>query len=98
MVVMLSVQNYQFERLKNAYDPKSCKDLKNKCLNLYTLHGVKIATYGNEMTFNIEINNHYEKSRPPKPHYPPTKIQKTTHIQLLCIYPLGITTIMQLSP
>jgi hypothetical protein len=37
---------------------------------------------------------HYEKSPPPKPHYPETKIQKITHIQLLCNYPLGITTTM----
>jgi hypothetical protein len=91
---MLSVQNYQFERLKNVYDPKSCKDLENKCLNLYTLHGFEIATHGNEMTFNIKINNHYEKLHPPKPHYPATKFFKITHIQLLCIYLLGITTIV----
>jgi hypothetical protein len=31
-------------------------------------------------------------------HYFATKTQKTTHIQLLCNYPLGITTIIQLSP
>jgi hypothetical protein len=41
---------------------------------------------------------HCEKSRLPKPHYPAIKIQKTTHIQLLCNYPLDITTIVQLSP
>jgi hypothetical protein len=43
-------------------------------------------------------NNHYEKSCPLKPHYPATKTQKTTHTKLLCNYPLGKTTIMQLSP
>jgi hypothetical protein len=42
--------------------------------------------------------NQYEKSCLLKPHYPATKTQKTTHIQLLCNYPLGITTIVQLSP
>jgi len=41
---------------------------------------------------------HYEKSHPPKPHYLATKIQKTIRIKLLCNYPLGITTTMQLSP
>jgi hypothetical protein len=41
---------------------------------------------------------HYEKLHLLKPHYLATKIQKTTHIQLLCNYPLGITTIVQLSP
>ncbi len=39
---------------------------------------------------------HYEKLCPVKPHYLTTKIQKTTHIQLLCNYPLNITTITQL--
>jgi hypothetical protein len=33
-----------------------------------------------------------------KPHYPATKNKKTTHIQLSCNYPLGISTIVQLSP
>jgi hypothetical protein len=37
---------------------------------------------------------HYEKSHPLKPHYPTIKTQKTTHIQLLCNYSLGITTIV----
>jgi hypothetical protein len=32
-----------------------------------------------------------------KPHYLATKTQKTIRIQLLCSYPLGITTIVQLS-
>ncbi len=32
-----------------------------------------------------------------KPHYPSIKAKKKTHIQLLCNYPLGITTSMQLS-
>jgi hypothetical protein len=35
---------------------------------------------------------HYEKLHWLKPHYPIIKIQKTTCIQLLCNYPLGITT------
>jgi hypothetical protein len=30
---------------------------------------------------------HYEKSQLPKPHCPTTRVQKTTHIQLLCNYP-----------
>ncbi len=77
---------YQYERLKNAYDPKSCKYLKNKCLNLYMLHGFEIATHGNEMTSNIEIDNHYEKSRLPKPHYLVIKLKKNSY-----------TTVMQLS-
>jgi hypothetical protein len=42
--------------------------------------------------------NHYEKLRMLKPHYLATKIQKTIHIQLLCNYPLGFKTIVQLSP
>jgi hypothetical protein len=40
---------------------------------------------------------HYEKLHPLKPHYLATKIQNTTHIQLLCNYFLGITTNVQLS-
>ncbi len=28
-----------------------------KGINLYMLHGFEIVTHGNEMTFNIEINN-----------------------------------------
>jgi hypothetical protein len=43
-----------------------------------------------------KIPYHYEKLHPSKPHYPATKTQKTIHIQLLCNYPLGITTIVQL--
>ncbi len=46
----------------------------------------------------IEIGYHYEKLHLLKPHYPITKTQKTTHIQLFYNYPLGITTTMQLSP
>ncbi len=33
-----------------------------------------------------------------KPHYPTTKTQKITHIQLLCNYLLGIKTNVQLYP
>jgi hypothetical protein len=40
---------------------------------------------------------HYEKSCLLKPHYLVTKTQKTIDIQLLCNYPLDITTTMQLS-
>jgi hypothetical protein len=36
----------------------------------------------------IKITTHYEKLCLPKPHYLATKTQKTTHIQLLCNYPL----------
>jgi len=43
-------------------------------------------------------HDYYKKSRMLKPYYPTPKTQKTTHIQLLCNYPLGITTTMQLSP
>jgi hypothetical protein len=45
-----------------------------------------------------KMANHYEKLCPLKSHYPATKCLKKPHIQLLCNYPLGITTIMQLSP
>jgi hypothetical protein len=41
---------------------------------------------------------HYDKSYSSKPHYPTTQTQKITHIESLCNYPLGITTIVQLSP
>jgi hypothetical protein len=41
---------------------------------------------------------HYKNLCSSKPHYRITKIQKKIHIQLLCNYPLGITTTMQLSP
>jgi hypothetical protein len=34
-----------------------------------------------------KANYHYEKLHPLKLHYLATKIQKTTHIQLLCNYP-----------
>jgi hypothetical protein len=43
-------------------------------------------------------NLHYEKLHPLKPHCFTTTTQKTTHIQVLCNYPLNITTTMQLSP
>jgi hypothetical protein len=43
------------------------------------------------------VNAHYEKLRPPKPHYLATKTKKPTHIQLLSIYPLGNATVVQLS-
>ncbi len=35
---------------------------------------------------------HYEKLHLSKPHYSTTKTQKIIHIQLLCNYPLDITT------
>jgi hypothetical protein len=48
--------------------------------------------------FMVRVQHkHYEKSHTSKPHYTTIKIQKTTQIQLLCNYPLGITTIVQLS-
>jgi hypothetical protein len=50
------------------------------------------------MCKNVLKSSHYEKSHPSKPHYPTTKTQKITHIQLLYNYPLSITTIVQLSP
>jgi hypothetical protein len=68
--------------------------LEKQMLEPYMLHGFEIATHGNEMIFNIEINNHYEKFHPPKPHYLAPKTQKTTHVQLLCSYSLGIRTIV----
>jgi hypothetical protein len=46
---------------------------------------------------NLILNNTYEKSRPLKPHYHATKIQRTIHIQLLCNNLLGITINVQLS-
>jgi hypothetical protein len=39
-----------------------------------------------------DIKTHYEKLCLSRPHYPTIKTKKTTHIQLLCNYPLGITT------
>ncbi len=42
LVAMLNIQNYQSEKLKNAYHPKSCKDLKNKCLNLTCYMGSRL--------------------------------------------------------
>ncbi len=44
------------------------------------------------------MNKHYEKLHMSKSHCPTTKAQKTIHIQLLCNHPLGITTIMEISP
>jgi hypothetical protein len=41
---------------------------------------------------------HYEKLHLLKPYYYATRAQKKIRIQLLCNYPLSITTIMQLSP
>ncbi len=35
----------------------------------------------------FDENWHYEKSHMWKPHYPGTKTQKTTHVQILCNYP-----------
>jgi hypothetical protein len=40
-------------------------------------------------------DSHYEKSRSLKSRCLATKIQKPTHIQLLCNYPLGIIITMQ---
>jgi hypothetical protein len=40
---------------------------------------------------------HYEKLRSSKLDDHATKTQKTTQIQLLCNYPMGITNIVQLS-
>jgi hypothetical protein len=40
-------------------------------------------------------NFHYEKSCPSKPHYPTTKIQKTTHIQLCHNYVATLTLGLQ---
>jgi hypothetical protein len=37
---------------------------------------------------------HYEKSPLLKPHYPTIKTKKKNCIQLLCNYPLGITSIV----
>ncbi len=45
----------------------------------------------------LEWDCHYEKSCSLKPHYLAIKTPKKTCIQLLCNYPLGITTTMQLS-
>jgi hypothetical protein len=49
---------------------------------------------GTNFGFNSKIcfSKHYEKLRLLKPHYLAIKTQKTTHIQLLCNYLLGITT------
>jgi hypothetical protein len=41
---------------------------------------------------NLILNNTYEKLHPLKTHYPTTKTQRTTHIQLFCNYFLGIIT------
>jgi hypothetical protein len=59
---------------------------------------IKCVVMQIERYFIACYNYHYEKSHLSKPHYPTTKTQKTTHIQLLYNYPLGITTTMQLSP
>jgi hypothetical protein len=40
----------------------------------------------------IQGYSQYEKSCLLKPHYLAAKTRKTIHIQLLCNYPLGITT------
>jgi len=45
---------------------------------------------------NLILNTTYEKLRLLKLHYPATKTQRTTHIQLLCNYFLGITINVQL--
>ncbi len=46
---------------------------------------------------NQMVHTHYENLCLLKPRYLAAKTLKTTHIQL-CNYPLGITTIVQLSP
>jgi hypothetical protein len=51
-----------------------------------------------QLTNKWEFIKHYDKSHSLKPHYPATKTQKTSHVQLLCNYLLGITTRVQLSP
>jgi len=52
----------------------------------------KLTTYSKLAIF------HYEKLHLSKPHYLVIKTLKTTHIQLLCNYFLGIITSVELSP
>jgi hypothetical protein len=58
----------------------------------------KMFHYSLIKMINQMAHTHYEKLCLLKPHYIATKTLKTCHIQLLCNYPLGITTIVQLSP
>jgi hypothetical protein len=50
-----------------------------------------------EEMFRLGDKIHYENLHLLKPHNLATKVQKIIYIQLLCNYPLGITTIVQLS-
>jgi hypothetical protein len=43
------------------------------------------------------LGGHYEKLCLLAPHDLQLKLKKTIHIQLLCNYPFGITTVVQLS-
>ncbi len=75
--------------------------------NLYIYTLITWQSSKGVITLTHTINNHkhcsilcihYEKSCLLKPHYPTIKTQKTICVQLLCNYPLGITTTVQLSP
>jgi hypothetical protein len=50
------------------------------------IHGIPYITMFMVMKNSVldSSYSHYEKSCPSKPHYLPTKTQKTTHIELLC--------------
>jgi hypothetical protein len=67
---------------------KNNRTITNVNMHMHTLniwhwwHSINFLCH---MEFNIA--NYNEKSCPSKPHYPTTKIQKTTHIQLLFNYP-----------
>jgi len=71
--------------------------MKESKLDVPTLHHsneIKISTMQNMHLVSI----HNENLHSSKLHNLAIKTQKTTHIQLLCNYPLGITTSVQLPP
>jgi len=81
------------------FHPKGFIPLQKHTLypyNTFNLEKVKERKIENFPSF-LCSTPHYEKLRSLIPQYLGIKAQKTTHIQLLCNYPLGITTIMQLS-
>jgi len=67
---------------------------KVKCCFNFHINNLKLLLKKKIFCVNARCSLHYEKPHSLKPHYLTTKTQKTTHIQLLCNYPLDITITM----
>ncbi len=87
-------QNHDIKAIENKCAMKKIMKLGRKTI---VKCNKNITTLCQNVVFMTRIacnNYHYEKLCPLKPHYSATKTQKTIRRQLLCNYPLGITTIV----